>query len=102
MLKCAIEGCDPQEKFLRSGALHLLDVVLDDATVVKKMVWLCAICSKRYTVQTWRKPGEQICLRKPAHMFILEEVFPIESTASALRGESVSDIPSHRKLRHAG
>lgn len=85
MLECAVSGCGAQEKFLRSGTLHLLDIPRDDKTVVKRMVWLCDSCSRKYMVQTWRKPGEQICQRRPGPMFIVEDHGPAASTALALR-----------------
>lgn len=66
MLECAIPTCCRCEKFFRSGTLHLMDTVREDGTVVKKMIWLCAECTRRYVVQGWRAPGEQIRLREPA------------------------------------
>jgi uncharacterized protein (DUF3084 family) len=64
MLECAIPECGAQERLLRTGTLHLLDVVRGDGTIANKMVWLCASCTKLFTVQTWRAPGEQIRRRK--------------------------------------
>ena len=63
MLECAIPNCCAQERALRSGTLHLADVVRDDGRIAKKMIWLCAGCTLLYSVQTWRPPGEQIRLR---------------------------------------
>ena len=64
MLECAIPKCCGREKFLRSGTLNLVDVVGEDGSVAKKMIWLCGGCTQgRYTVQTWRALGEQIRLR---------------------------------------
>ena len=60
MLECAIPKCCGHDKFLRSGTLHLADIVQKDGSVTQKMIWLCGECTKRYTVQTWRPPGEQI------------------------------------------
>ena len=60
MLECAIPKCSGREKFLRSGTLHLADVVQGDGSIAQKMIWLCEECTQRYTVQTWRPPGEQI------------------------------------------
>jgi len=60
MLECAIPKCSGREKSLRSGTLHLADVVREDGTLAKRMIWLCAGCTRQYAVQTWRAPGEQI------------------------------------------
>jgi hypothetical protein len=60
MLECAISECCSREKFLRSGTLHLADIVRENGSVAQKMIWLCDECTQRYTVQTWRPPGEQI------------------------------------------
>jgi hypothetical protein len=65
MLTCAIPQCSGQERSLRSGSLHLIDVAdarpSAGATATKKrMVWLCAGCTRTHTVQSWREPGEQI------------------------------------------
>lgn len=60
MLECAIPNCCGHDKFLRSGTLHLADIVQKDGSVAQKMIWLCDECTQRYTVQTWRPPGEQI------------------------------------------
>lgn len=60
MLECAIPGCCGREKFLRSGTLHLIDMVQEDGSIAKRMVWLCAKCTPLYTVQMWRTPGEQV------------------------------------------
>lgn len=60
MLECVIPKCPGREKFLRSGTLHLADVVREDGSIAQKIIWLCDECTQRYTVQTWRPPGEQI------------------------------------------
>jgi hypothetical protein len=60
MLECAIPQCEGRETFLRSGTLHLVDVKRSNEVIGKKMIWLCAGCTKRYAVQTWRPIGEQI------------------------------------------
>lgn len=63
MLECTIPKCSGRERFLRSGTLHLVDVVREDGSIAKRMIWLCDECTSRYSVQTWRPPGEQIRLR---------------------------------------
>lgn len=71
MLECAIPQCEGREKFLRSGTLHLVDCKGSDGAIGKKMVWLCALCTQQYIVQTWRPAGEQIRprLNIPVHEF---------------------------------
>ena len=66
MLTCAIPQCGAQESSLRSGTLHLVDVVRRNGTTGKKMAWLCRACSEKFTVQTWRQPGQQIRVRTPS------------------------------------
>ena len=76
MLECAIPKCCAREKLLRSGTLHLADVVLADGSVAKKMIWLCAGCTSLYSVQTWRAAGEQIRPRSPSP-FSLADIFSV-------------------------
>jgi hypothetical protein len=64
MLECVIPECCAQEKLLRSGALHLVDVIRDNGSSSKKMIFYARNVSLKYTVQTWRAPGEQIRLRE--------------------------------------
>ena len=66
MLECAIPNCGGRERSLCSGTLHLADIVRNDGSSVKKMIWLCAGCTRQYLVQTWRPAGEQIRLRTPS------------------------------------
>lgn len=69
MLECAIPLCESRENALRSGSLHLIDCERSDGVIDSKIIWLCASCTQRYTVQTWRPVGEQIRLRPtiPVH-----------------------------------
>ncbi len=64
MLECAIPECTCTENFLRSGSLHLVDLIRPDGNVAKRMIWLCGECTSRYAVQTWRPAGEQIRFRE--------------------------------------
>jgi len=73
MLECAIPDCDAREKFLRSGSLHLVDVARDSGSTAKRMIWLCSGCSRKYAVQTWREPGEQIRPRNTRQSFSVAE-----------------------------
>lgn len=83
MLECAIPECGAQERLLRTGTLHLLDVLRGDGSVANKMIWLCESCTKLFTVQTWRAPGEQIRRRKQKPISTSKEVF---STGEAALG----------------
>ncbi len=96
MLECAIPGCCGREKFLRSGTLHLIDMVQEDGSTAKKMVWLCAKCTSLYTVQTWRAPGEQIRPRGRACIIDFAEIL-------ASRGPRLVPVPASRTsvTRHA-
>jgi len=94
MLECVTPGCDVHERLLRSGTLHLLDVVTADQRVVKKIVWMCAGCTKKYVVQTWRPAGEQI-QRKPKQMFTLADLLsprPVPTASRALCGSECRPI----------
>ncbi len=95
MLKCAIPRCDSRERFLRSGTLHLIDIVREDGSMAKRMVWLCAGCSSQYTVQTWRIPGEQIRLRNRDSVFDLAEMLSPQTMRCAL-----GSMRRTRELRH--
>lgn len=74
MLTCAIPECQAQERFLRSGTLHLVDVPRDARRDAKKMIWLCPVCSVNYTVQGWREPGQQIRPRQHTILPTLDEI----------------------------
>jgi hypothetical protein len=89
MLECAISGCNAKEKFLRSGHLHVLDVVNANGVITKKMVWFCSNCSTEYTVQLWRMPGNQIRRRKASPLFDVCDIFSATS-ASAVRSGDLS------------
>jgi hypothetical protein len=53
----------------------------------KKMVWLCAACTKMHAVQTWREPGEQIRRRSSeARMISFDEI----ADAQMLPGQMVA------------
>ncbi|HET8638512.1 MAG TPA: hypothetical protein VFL96_16815 [Acidobacteriaceae bacterium] len=64
-MKCANDLCDTESLYFRGGSLHAIDVVLDETEAGKpafkqKMVWLCERCTKLFTIQNWRPPGEQL------------------------------------------
>jgi len=67
-MKCANPHCNREEKYFRSGTLHMIDCdpyesLRNCEPVRQKVVWLCESCSQKYRVQTWRPPGEQIHAR---------------------------------------
>jgi len=59
MLHCAVPGCNVQEKYLRAGSLHTVDLLVE-GKVTPRIVWFCHDCSASHTAQTWRPAGEQI------------------------------------------
>jgi len=65
-MKCANQLCNAEGLYLRSGSLHELDFVVaggqtaDGETIRRKIVWLCAKCSRHFEVETWRPPGQQL------------------------------------------
>lgn len=77
MLECAIPDCVAREKFLRSGSLHLVDVARDGGATTKRMIWLCSGCSRKYAVQTWREPGQQIRPRNICRSFSVKEIVSV-------------------------
>lgn len=95
MLECVVAGCNANEKFLRSGSLYLMDVVAGDGRPRKKMVWLCADCSRRYMVETWRPAGEQIQARRVPAPFVVAEA------AAAGNVVMMKAIPETKHVRSA-
>ena len=94
MLECAIPKCGGREKFLRSGTLHLADVVREDGGVAKKMIWLCDGCTQRYTVQTWRAPGEQILPRTQSKFSLADVVAGQVSRSEPEPARETSKLPA--------
>jgi hypothetical protein len=76
MLTCAIAECGAKEHFLRSGTLHLTDVKREvgSGPPLKKMIWLCPVCSVSFVVQTWREPGQQIRPRQRAFPYSPDQI----------------------------
>lgn len=94
MLDCAMSGCDAHEQTLRSGSLHLLDVPTAENRFVKRIVWLCPDCSRKYVVQTWRAPGQQIQLREAKRSRLPASMLPARCVASVKRIQSRIDLYS--------
>jgi len=68
MLHCAVPGCNVQEKYLRAGSLHMVDLLVE-GEATPRIVWFCHGCTASHTVQTWRPAGEQIQPRvRPRHV----------------------------------
>lgn len=64
-MKCANPLCDREDRYFRSGTLHVIDCdpseqLLSGRPGCRRVVWLCERCSRDFRVQTWRPPGEQI------------------------------------------
>jgi hypothetical protein len=101
MLMCAIPQCSAQERSLRSGSLHLIDVAdarpgTGATATKKKMIWLCAACTSTHTVQSWREPGQQI--RPKAHsggLVSIDELVEEQVAAVRPRMLGVDPRPAH-------
>ena len=59
----------------------MIDVVRECGDAGKKMVWLCAGCSKKYVVQTWREAGQQIRPRQPRPLLQLDDILSVHVSA---------------------
>ena len=69
-MKCANPLCNTEGLYLRSGTLHAIDSVVEDAksperrSIRRKIIWLCGRCTGILEVETWRPPGQQLQPRK--------------------------------------
>jgi hypothetical protein len=71
MLHCA--SCEQNALYLREGSVFYIDRPdrsdrADESgrTVrARRTIWLCRSCSTRLRVETWRPPGEQLCVKTP-------------------------------------
>jgi hypothetical protein len=75
MLKCAIPGCEAQEKSLQSGTLQIVDTAKEER-MTKRMIWFCSACTPKYVVQSWRPSGEQVQPRREISEFMMPEEMP--------------------------
>jgi transposase-like protein len=85
-MHCAGLNCLEEAHYFRCGSLHWVDTserVAEKPTATKHMIWLCAECSRRYVVETWRPAGQQV--RSRSHVSPEDYVsmsVPIRSTIS--------------------
>ncbi len=79
MLKCAIPGCEAEEKFLRSGTLQIVDTAKEER-MTKRMIWFCSACTPKYVVQCWRPSGEQVQPRIEISEYVMPERMPSQHT----------------------
>ena len=97
MLHCAVPGCNVQEKYLRAGSLHTVDLLVE-GKATPRIVWFCHDCSASHTVQTWRPAGEQIQPRmQPRYVNSGQNspaaVIPIVAGTLAVIGQTVGTQP---------
>jgi hypothetical protein len=50
--------------YFRSGSLHCIDSRDENrgnrTEARQKLIWLCGECTELWSVETWRKPGQQL------------------------------------------
>jgi hypothetical protein len=63
-MKCANPICGVESLYFRSGSLHCIDsrdeIRGNHTEAGQKLIWLCGECTKSWSVETWRKPGQQL------------------------------------------
>jgi hypothetical protein len=63
-MQCANPMCDAETLYFRSGSLHTIDYFehgeAGDPEIKQRMIWLCGECSRRFAVEVWRPPGQQL------------------------------------------
>lgn len=63
-MRCANPGCQAEVLYFRSGSLHWIDKPSQLAGAPQRratrLIWLCAECSRKLVVQTWRPAGQQL------------------------------------------
>jgi len=63
-MQCANPMCDVETLYFRSGSLHTIDYFehaeSGDPDVKQRIIWLCGECSRRFAVEVWRPPGQQL------------------------------------------
>lgn len=68
-MQCANPLCHAESKYFRSGSLHSINYVdqteMNDNRGQQRLIWLCGDCSRRFVVETWRPPGQQLRLHRP-------------------------------------
>jgi hypothetical protein len=69
MLHCA--SCEQNALYLREGSVFYIDHPNREdqsgrTVCARRTIWLCRSCSRRLRVETWRPPGEQLCVKAAA------------------------------------
>ena len=63
-MQCANPMCDAETLYFRSGSLHTIDYFghaeTGDGEIKQRIIWLCGECSRRFAVEVWRPPGQQL------------------------------------------
>ena len=63
-MQCANPMCDAQSLYFRSGSLHTIDFFggsePEAQEIKQRIIWLCEECSRRFAVEVWRPPGQQL------------------------------------------
>ena len=86
MLHCA--SCEQNALYLREGSVFYIDLPNPEdqsgrTVCARRTIWLCRSCSRRLRVETWRPPGEQLCVRaaerEPTPERDLHLVLPVAS-----------------------
>lgn len=71
-MTCANPSCGAQTLYLRSGKIFAVEFFggrgnADEGQIIlRRVIWLCDVCSPLFTVETWRPPGEQV---RPSRRF---------------------------------
>jgi hypothetical protein len=63
-MRCANPMCDAESLYFRSGSLHTIDFFAggepEGREIKQRIIWLCGECSRRFAVEVWRPPGQQL------------------------------------------
>lgn len=87
-MKCANRHCNSSALYFRSGSLHAIDCITageqieDEPALRQRVIWLCAKCSRLFTVDPWRPPGQQLQARKQQPRQVSNRLEGIHSSAA--------------------
>lgn len=63
-MRCANPECQAETLYFRSGSLYWVDNPQQSTGVqfcrATLLIWLCAQCSRKLVVETWRPVGQQL------------------------------------------
>jgi len=65
-MTCANPECGAQALYLRSGGIYHVDFLGasgnagESQIIRRRVIWLCDACTRLFSVETWRPPGEQV------------------------------------------